>query len=170
MITHTSDRLNQRDNFLNAVKVKAGQRSVTQPLTHLSAEGGREAIIKSQQAVVLHHMDGHPHHPPLHLLLGLQVHLEQQSSVSFNASTGACSVFRKYEVLFIWSFKFQQLLWPTSNLKDLRNGSCVLVYLPLSITGHQRLWNGTFALWSSRTKVLKIKPCFSHCLVCPHKG
>lgn len=82
MITHTSDRLTQHNND-NAVNIKAGQSDGS--LTYLSAEGGREAIIKSQQAVVLHHMDGHPHHPPLHLLLGLQVHLEQHSSISFAA-------------------------------------------------------------------------------------
>lgn len=50
--------------------------------TCLSAQGGREAIVKSQQSVGLHHMDGHPHHPPLHLLLRLQVHLGREPCVN----------------------------------------------------------------------------------------
>lgn len=60
--------------------------------TYLSTKGGREAIVKSQNPIALHYMNGHPHHPHLHLLLCLQVYLERQSYIStdviFNTKLG----------------------------------------------------------------------------------
>lgn len=46
--------------------------------TYLPAEGGREAVVKGQHSVALHHVNSHPHHPPLHLLLRLQMNLRQK--------------------------------------------------------------------------------------------
>lgn len=54
--------------------------------TYLSAKRGREAIVESQNPIALHHLNGHPHHPLLHLLLCLQVHLERRSCVLALAS------------------------------------------------------------------------------------
>lgn len=49
----------------------------TADVSYLSAEGGREAVVKSQHPIALHHMNSHPHHPLLDLLLCLQVYLER---------------------------------------------------------------------------------------------
>lgn len=48
--------------------------------TYLPAEGGREAVVKGQHAVTLHHVHSHAHHPPLYLLLRLQMNLQQKET------------------------------------------------------------------------------------------
>lgn len=65
-------------NFVS-VKNSTCTYTHTQTHTHLSTKGSREAIIKSQDSIALHHMNSHPKHPLLHLLLCLQVHLGRQT-------------------------------------------------------------------------------------------
>lgn len=62
---------------------------------HLSAQGGAQAVVESQDAVGTHHLQRHAHHALLHLLLRLQVHLLGEASrllrVALPGQSAACA-------------------------------------------------------------------------------